>query len=745
MGTKDSNYVRRLIISYSVLLIVILVMGVYLYNLSIDNVSKEIRNQDKFILEKTINDLDTSFKTMDVLAGQVVANSHITQLANKPDNSENAFYLLAYHAKEDLSVYIFTESILPIKNYYIYLEQSDYILSVGQFSSTKLYYSGIRSYYKNRYDDWLDMLNNKGLYRQFISFDPFKTFSDSTYLYLLPLTEYSIKKVPAVICFELDYKLLKGIFSELKFYDTGYLCVTDNAGNLVFTIQGDSAQDISPEALTQLSFNKGFSNYESSGNSMFVTTVASNYNDWNYYLVQPEDDALYSLKKYRDIFVAIIVLGLFIEVFMIYFLSKTNIKKITQLGNELVDTQSSQKMLQKLVEVQKPIIMDTYLSNIMNGKISNLLELEYAQQYLNIAPQEKKFSVLFMVAYVNQYELYVDNSAVTGPDHHNYKEIIQTALSEFFKDSAGMISNNEKEFSILLWSSEDESAETSTANVGNAFYAFHDYLLDNYSIWTFAGLGDWHSGLMITWKSYQQATQIISYSTKRHTFCCSANIERETNGFYYPIELTSQLTNFITTGNQSQVLEIFEIIRYENMEKRSLPFNLMKYLLSDIRNTLYKIRFTLNTTDENSGILTNIDLLFDQHMSLKLFEDLAINLCQLYENKSSGNKLIVSIKLYINENHQDPSLCLSKISDEFSISESYFSFLFKEETGENFSSYLERRRMEHARELITSTDMNLSDIYQEVGYNNPHTFRRAFKKIFGLSPKDARFQSKNGQ
>lgn len=717
-------------------------MGIYLYNISISNVSNELRNQNKLILNKTVHDMDTSFKTMDVLSGQIVANSNITRLSNKIDNSENAFYLMAYHAKEALSVYLFTESILPIKNYYIYLSQSGYILSLSQFSNTQLYYRGIKNYYSDKYEDWLNMLNNTDYYRHFISIDEYKKYSDSTYLYMLPLTEYSLKRVPAVICFEIDYNQLKRIFSELNFYDTGYLCVTDNEGNLVFTIKGSQAEEISPQKLSELNYTNNFSSYSGEIENLFVTQSASKYNQWNYYLVQPEDTSLYSLKQYRNIFIGIILLGLLIEVLMILFLSRTNIKKITQLGNELDDTQSRQKILQKLVEVQKPIIMDTYLSKIIKGDISTQQELDYAQQYVNISTQDRKFSVLFMVAYVNQYELHEDSSVVTGPDNLNYKDIIQNAIQQFFKDSSGIMSTNEKEFYILLSSPDDESSEVSTENVKVAFSSLHNYLLTNHSIWTFSGLGDWNIGLMITWKSFQQATQAISYATKRCTFSCYANLEKETNGFYYPLELTNQLTHFITSGNQSQVLEIFEIIRHENMEQRSLPINIMKYLLSDIRNTLYKVRFTLNFNDENTANLHAIDVLFEERMSLKLCEDLAINLCQLFGNKTSGNKIISTIRHYIDENYHDPSLCLSKISDEFSISESYFSFLFKEECDENFSNYLENKRINHAHELIVSTDMNLTDIYKEVGYNNAHTFRRVYKKIYGLSPKDARFQGK---
>ena len=745
MNKRESKFVKRLIGSYSLLFVVILIMGVYLYAISIENVSTKMKAENLFVLEKTVHDMDTSFKTMDVLAGQVVNNSNITRLANSPDNSENVFYLMAYYAKEDLTDFLPTQTLLPISNYYIYLEQPGYILSMTQFSDTELYFSGIRNYYRDKYEDWLKVLDTTEDYRKFIPVDPYKNYSDSTYLYTLPLDEYSLKNVPAVMCFEIDYEALKAIFDELNFYDTGYLMVTDADDRPLFNLKGANAENLLSAELRALDYQQGIAYTKSENVRMMVTQTNSSYNNWHYYLIQPEDDVLYSLLQYRNIFFIVIAIGLLLEIIMIFVMSRSNINKITQMGNELMDTRMKQEDLQALIDTQKPIIMDTYVSKILGGHINTAEELDYAQQYLNISLEGRKFSVLYLVAYINQYELHVDNSAVTGPDNEDYMTVIRDAISHYFRGVKGIINNGEKEFAILLSCDMTESDELATMTLKEVFKDFHNYLLEEHAIYTLAGVGDWHEGLTIAWRSYQQAMQTVSYATKKQTFRSYSSLEKDNTSFYYPNELSLQLSNFITAGNQQQVLEIFEIIRHENMEARSLPIQMMTFLLSDIRNSLYKIRFAMKVTPEQQEAIDAIDQLFKEHMSLKLFEDLALAMCQLFNNSSTGNQLIVTIRSYIDENFSDPSLCLSKISDEFSISESYFSYLFKEEIGENFSSYLERRRMDKALELIASTQMNVTDIYLEVGYNNAHTFRRAFKKLFGKSPKEVRIQNKNIQ
>lgn len=64
--------------------------------------------------------------------------------------------------------------------------------------------------------------------------------------------------------------------------------------------------------------------------------------------------------------------------------------------------------------------------------------------------------------------------------------------------------------------------------------------------------------------------------------------------------------------------------------------------------------------------------------------------------------------------------------------------MFKEKTGINFSTYLENVRMQEAMRLIRESDKNLSELYLTVGYNNATTFRRVFKKTFGITPSSVR-------
>lgn len=68
------------------------------------------------------------------------------------------------------------------------------------------------------------------------------------------------------------------------------------------------------------------------------------------------------------------------------------------------------------------------------------------------------------------------------------------------------------------------------------------------------------------------------------------------------------------------------------------------------------------------------------------------------------------------------------------ISSSYFSRLFKKETGENFSNYVSKLKIEWAKSLLEETDMHVNEISDELGFSEAGYFIKIFKKYEGVTP-----------
>ncbi|MCL6613573.1 MAG: helix-turn-helix domain-containing protein, partial [Firmicutes bacterium] len=84
------------------------------------------------------------------------------------------------------------------------------------------------------------------------------------------------------------------------------------------------------------------------------------------------------------------------------------------------------------------------------------------------------------------------------------------------------------------------------------------------------------------------------------------------------------------------------------------------------------------------------------------------------------------------------TISLSQVAREVYMSPSYLSRLFREQTGESFSEYVTRRKMEVARRLLDEGEKKIYEIAAAVGYTDPAYFGRVFRQIFNVTPTDYR-------
>ena len=83
-------------------------------------------------------------------------------------------------------------------------------------------------------------------------------------------------------------------------------------------------------------------------------------------------------------------------------------------------------------------------------------------------------------------------------------------------------------------------------------------------------------------------------------------------------------------------------------------------------------------------------------------------------------------------------LSLEQVSREAGMSKFRFCRYFKEVTGQTFRSYLTRRRIMRALELLRSGERNVSEVYLDVGFKDLSHFSRVFRKVTGQLPSEYR-------
>ena len=107
------------------------------------------------------------------------------------------------------------------------------------------------------------------------------------------------------------------------------------------------------------------------------------------------------------------------------------------------------------------------------------------------------------------------------------------------------------------------------------------------------------------------------------------------------------------------------------------------------------------------------------------------------ERRNEASRPIRMAKQYVMQHFQEP-ITLEAVCEAAGFSASYFSSLFKKETGEGFAKYLTRVRMEEAKTLLRETNLPVAEICERVGYSDRKHFTHTFHRATGLNPAEYR-------
>ena len=108
---------------------------------------------------------------------------------------------------------------------------------------------------------------------------------------------------------------------------------------------------------------------------------------------------------------------------------------------------------------------------------------------------------------------------------------------------------------------------------------------------------------------------------------------------------------------------------------------------------------------------------------------------ECYSDSITAERMLIAPALeYVDLHYADTDLTVARLAACCCISTVYLNKLFGKELGETPFSYITRRRMELACELLRER-CSVGEIARLLGYSEIYQFSRAFKKYYGVSPK----------
>ncbi|MBQ8184682.1 MAG: helix-turn-helix domain-containing protein [Lachnospiraceae bacterium] len=157
-----------------------------------------------------------------------------------------------------------------------------------------------------------------------------------------------------------------------------------------------------------------------------------------------------------------------------------------------------------------------------------------------------------------------------------------------------------------------------------------------------------------------------------------------------------------------------------------IAFNALQAKLFHIIEELHSDRFGKNTQLS----LCVSDLLF--HLSRSIYET------DHPGKPKEPQSLYTNLLQYI-ESHLEEELSLEELSGKFFVNKYHIAHIFKENMGISIHQYITKKRLALCRDAILGSD-SISKAYLMCGFKDYSSFFRAFKKEYGISPKEFRDQ-----
>ena len=100
-------------------------------------------------------------------------------------------------------------------------------------------------------------------------------------------------------------------------------------------------------------------------------------------------------------------------------------------------------------------------------------------------------------------------------------------------------------------------------------------------------------------------------------------------------------------------------------------------------------------------------------------------------------KLLRQLKEYIRE-EAGANITVAELASRFHYSAAYLSKMFKQYTNENLSVYIMKQKIREAKKMLAETEKSIHVISEELGYQSPQAFARAFRRELDITPQEYR-------
>lgn len=740
--------VVRLLAVYFIALLIPLVTGSVVYMVQIRDVEQEILDSRARSLSLNKRVVESAILSINDMVAEVRLDDSILLISQLDDPLANRAALRVANAYNQSRLSLaMPEYVLDVV---VYLKRPDLILTSNDiYFDTELYYQSFLRLPGLSYEAWVSELRADAYVHDSLSFETieFQGVERET-IKLQSSLPFTIRLVNSgTVTTYVDLEAVEELLATYLAGDDGFARITLPDGRRLASVGvqgGEIAVANSPTAP-----RSGIQFIEIEGREYAVSYIRSEANGWLYVSGTPVDVFFAQSVRIRILFGVLVLLlllvGVPIVLLQVFGLSRPIAETSRILRDGVVVGEEGGKdpfsfishsvdelvrrdrALKDLLDEQRPLVRGVVLERLFRGDFASHQEAQANLLHFGISVPSTNLAVFCILI-----EGYFDVLTPEIIGEFTIKSaLIRDELEHLLPETALIHTLSHATICVALFV-DDSGLAAGGSDPATVIDLVGRQSRTLRAVRCTVASGGVASDLVAVSGCIRDAIELAEVSVPGTvTVMPLSSVDSVKQGYSYPTDVELALVQAVRSGRSEETRQLVAQLRAANLDHQALSREDIRRLYRELDATRVKIVQRLPTDrrvpfDPEPGSP-------DAHIAQLL--DYFVELSQvLAEEGAASDTMKASLERFVREHVFASEMGLKMLAAEFNLSEVYLSRLFPQLFGENFHAYVERIRMQQAAELLRSTRLTVEEIADRVGYQSSNSFRRVFKRTYGVSP-----------
>ena len=739
--------------SYFVVLLMPIILSLVMYSYSHSSIKAQIVNYNALLINIIMKEADRLVEESMTINNLASLNSVMSRSLNIKQPLDNTAYFTFYEIQDMLTNYMQTTK--SASEIYVYLEQANVIVSMAQTFTPEAFYNRQYSGSLTSYEEWMSYLSQRN--------DPY-----------LRNIRYEGKQ-DILLC-------MKNLSSPVNDQNTGKIVtqiqtmhldelVSENNMPSEYAILDKNSPLIASTKVKNMDFSEFLTNEDPNNdilhlkNEYFYQFKTSQLTGITYIALMDSGIFYRELNVLQRVCLILIVITLIMVSFLVFIMLRRNYMPLKLM----LDKVKASEFTGENKNTNEYDLIKKAIDKMENENIANKIQLEAQNEHVQTSVLNRLLKGSLLESEQSIKEMLKECGIVFPGDHFAVIVFQPKDFSELFKDDSNTTVNNQ--YKTVRYVIKNVTEELSHANGNSGYLCDMDetlalvlsiagknrqnaqqqisklaeftqkFFLESLKITLSISVSNVHKSVHGINIAYNEAVSAIDYNLilGDEEIIDAGKLSKTVNDDYcFSFEKEQLLINYIKTGNIEDCKTLLDELFYLSFKSNVPLLDFARCIAFDMVGTIMKLRNEMTEIDRDR--LLDISSIVQRLFSWKNVDALKESLmevievfCKFYESRNNI-KLKQMVMEIIMENYNNPDLSVGFIADILNINRSYLSTSFKDQAHEGLLEYINRYRIEQAKQMLMDTTLGIEQIAEKIGYTNPKALIRIFKKYEGITP-----------